>query len=448
MPGDGSCKVNGEADMKMPLLTRISLLACVFLSSAFAGDRYLVRLADKPLANIWTVVFKYGATLAKTVTGAGSYSLYILEVPAGKLAALKQDQDVASVELDEAVKLPLKNQGEAPNKLSFAGAAQRVNLFGTPAWRPYVQQPAAGIIRVEEARRWATGSGIVALIDTGVDRTHPVLAPALLPGWDFTSDKSGGDENLDQEVTPILDSYDYQEVTPILDGGAVVLNEEGFYDDQEVTPILDSRLPAALGHGTMTAGIIHLVAPTARILPLRAFRSDGTGSLADVIEAIYWAVDHRADVISMSFDSQSSSEELKRAIQYAVSKGIILVASAGNNGKNVTVYPAGYEAVIGVASTSDSDVRSKFSNFGGAVALAAPGEAVISTFPGNRYAMGWGTSFSAPMVSGAAALLLQLDRKLTPATALGALSNAVTIKSPGMGAGRLDLVQACIAIGR
>src|SRR5262249_43775067 len=156
----------------------------------------------------------------------------------------------------------------------------------------------------------------------------------------------------------------------------------------------------ALGHGTMTAGIVHLVAPTARIMPLKAFRSDGTGQLSDVIDAIYWAVDHGADVISMSFDIAVSSPELTKAIKYATAKKVVLVASAGNDGQNVMVFPAGYDSVVGVGSTTNNDLRSTFSNYGQVVTLAAPGEAILTTYPRDRYAFGWGTSFSAPMVSG------------------------------------------------
>jgi subtilisin family serine protease len=150
----------------------------------------------------------------------------------------------------------------------------------------------------------------------------------------------------------------------------------------------------------------------------------------------------------MSFDASASSPELAKAVRYANSKGIVLVASAGNDGQNVMVYPAGYDSVIGVASTSDQDVRSNFSNYGQVVTLAAPGEAIVTTYPRNRYALGWGTSFSAPMVSGAAALLLQIDRSISPREALDALSEAVDINSKGMGEGRLDLVKACIAASR
>lgn len=440
--------------MKRTSIARTVLLFFCCLTGAMAADRYVVRTVAKPSQNIWSLAARYGGSFSKTLKDSGTDKVYVVTLPPAALAQMQRDRDVESIEPEQQVALPLRKfhtnafSGTPTRVPRMPDASRKSNFFGTSAWSPYLNQTAADIIRVGESRRYATGAGVVAVIDTGADFTHPVLAPSLVMGWDFTRDTSGGSESadIDQEVTPILD----QEVTPILDeGGVVILNaERPVRLDQEVTPILDRRIPAALGHGTMTAGIVHLVAPTARIMPLKAFRSDGTGTISDVIEAIYWAVDHGADVISMSFDAPASSPELMKAIRYASSKKVVLVAAAGNDGQNVMVYPAGYDSVIGVGSTSDRDVRSQFSNFGNVVTLAAPGEAIVTTYPRRRYALGWGTSFSTPMVAGAAALLLQIDRSLTPKKALDALSDAVRISSMGMGEGRLDLVKACTAASR
>ena len=440
--------------MKPHIIARAGvLLFSLYISTSFAADRYVVRTASRPFESIWDLTGRHGGSVKKSLRNLGDDNVYLVDLPSSALQAFKEERDVESVEPEQPVTLPLRNfhpnsfPNGTPTLPQLADPARKIMFFGSLAWGPYLNQPAASIIRTDEARRYATGAGVVAVIDTGVDPTHPVLAPALTFGWDFTRDVWGGSEqaDIDQEVTPILD----QEVTPILDrGGVVILNQDSLRLNQEVTPILDNRVPAALGHGTMTAGIVHLVAPTTKIMPLKAFRSDGTGLLSDVIAAIYWAADHGANVISMSFDASASSPELAKAVRYANSKGIVLVASAGNDGQNVMVYPAGYDSVIGVASTSDQDVRSSFSNYGQVVTLAAPGEAIVTTYPRNRYALGWGTSFSAPMVSGAAALLLQIDRSISPGEALDALSEAVDINSKGLGEGRLDLVKACIAASR
>src|SRR3989454_9836306 len=103
--------------------------------------------------------------------------------------------------------------------------------------------------------------------------------------------------------------------------------------DQSTASILDTRqVPRTFGHGTMVAGIIHLVAPTARIMPLIAFEADCTAHLFDILRAIYHAVDHGAQVINMSFSTEQGSAEMKRAINYAASHGVVCVSSAGNNG--------------------------------------------------------------------------------------------------------------------
>jgi subtilisin family serine protease len=276
-----------------------------------------------------------------------------------------------------------------------------------------------------------------------VDFNHPVIARSLVSGYDFTRNISGGSEmaDVDQSTTAILD----QSTTAILDKKyAMVLNQSTTAIlDQSTTAILDRhRPPSAFGHGTMVAGLIHLVAPTARLMPVKVFEGDGTSSLSDILAGIYWAVDHGADVINMSFSSTQSSQELVRAINYANSQGVICVASVGNHGKQIMVYPAGYEHVIGVASTNNRDIRSTFSDYGNnVVTLAAPGEAVVTIYPGKNYAEGWGTSFSAPLVAGGAALLVQLNYRINESQAEHTLSQTVPI-GQGLGAGRLDLLQA------
>jgi thermitase len=192
----------------------------------------------------------------------------------------------------------------------------------------------------------------------------------------------------------------------------------------------------------MVAGIVHLVAPGAYIMPLKAFRADGTSNLSDIVQAIYFAANNGANVISMSFSTTQSSPSLQAAIQYALNKNVTLVAASGNDGLKTLVYPASYGGVEGIASTTNTDARSSFSNYGSGVALfAAPGEGVITTFPGASFAAGWGTSFSAPMVAGAAALVLQARPTAKPGDVTNALSKAIQISGLG-GYGRIDLYQA------
>src|SRR5437016_824386 len=192
----------------------------------------------------------------------------------------------------------------------------------------------------------------------------------------------------------------------------------------------------------MVMGIIHLVAPTAQLLPLKAFHSDGTASLSDILRAIYYGVQNAANVINMSFEITTASTELQKALDYANQIGVICAASAGNDGKAEIVYPAYLQSdVMGVASTTDQDARSSFSNFGiNIVWVAAPGEAIVSTYPYNTYAAGWGTSFSAPFVSGGAALLHNVSTAISQSGAAAAVANAVPLDpNLGLNHGRLDL---------
>ena len=189
----------------------------------------------------------------------------------------------------------------------------------------------------------------------------------------------------------------------------------------------------------MTAGIVHLVAPTAKILPLKAFSADGTGYLSDVLQAIYYATGGEQQGHQHELQLQQLfRRNVQRAINYADSQGVICVASAGNNGEEIQVYPASLSHVMGVASTSDSDTLSSFSNYGPQVVwVGAPGENIVTTYPYDNYASSSGTSFSAPFVSGTAALLVNVNPAVSPAAAANAIANAKYISS-ALDHGRLD----------
>ena len=154
-----------------------------------------------------------------------------------------------------------------------------------------------------------------------------------------------------------------------------------------------------------------------------------------------------AKVLNMSFDYATYSPELANAIKYANSNGVISVASAGNDGTQTVVYPGGLPSVIDVASTSNSDIESVFTNYGAPpVWLAAPGEGVMTTYPWGTWAAAWGTSFSAPFVSGTAALMLGMNGNCNGSKVASGLAHADSISTPQLGHGRLDTylaVQYC-----
>lgn len=359
------------------------------------------------------------------------------------LAAVEPDLPVAIAESDTSWG---SNQATAA-VLDQATAAvldelwdrKPMTYYGSTAWEAYLKQPAAGIVRLRDAHcnLQSTGAGVVAVIDTGVDVNHPTLKPFLVPGHDFTRNTSGGDESNDVQ----------QATAAVLDGTTWVNKGTAAGVDQATAAVLDDPDHAAFGHGTMVAGVVHLVAPAARIMPVKAFRASGQGSTSDILRAIYFSVNKGAKVLNMSFSRPTPSLEMKIALDYAALRGVIAVASAGNEGTAQLRYPAAYDNVIGVASTSNSDVRSWFSNYGSRlVTLAGPGEGVITTYPWGTFAAAWGTSFSTPIVSGAAALLVGIQASASPNQVVSAVSHAKRLTSE-LGFGRIDVYQA-VAAGR
>ncbi len=224
------------------------------------------------------------------------------------------------------------------------------------------------------------GRGVkVAIIDTGIDPYHKLLTSRISP-----------------------DSYDFV--------------GEGDADPSEDT------VGDAAGHGTFVAGIVTLTAPGAQIMVLRTMNGDGIGTEASVTRAIYYAIEHGAQVINLSFGTDVESILIRDALTLAHNMGVVLVAAAGNNNSSDNPpFPAsrGKDLVISVAATTVTDRKAEFSNYGKFITVCAPGESVISTFltkkVGNQrvdtYARWSGTSFAAPWVTGLAALLFEFNPK-------------------------------------
>jgi subtilisin family serine protease len=414
-------------------------------------------------SNMQGVIDRHGLTVVKELYD-GANCVMLVTSPAADVpeteTEVEADLLVLSFEPEQRASLPeLTGLTQATLTQSTTSILDTlpgrtlVPFFGSTVPSNYSVQTATNVIRLHAARAATklTGSGTVAIIDTGADLNHPALSGVLVPGYDFTRDLAGASEladldptvaaRLQQSTTSILDAQN----TLVLSSAVAILNQSTTSIlDQSTTSILDSTL-AEFGHGTMTAGIVHLIAPTASIMPLKAFRADGSSNLSDIIRAIYYAADRGVNVISMSFSMTQSSPGLQAAVQYALTKNVIMIASAGNDGSKSLVYPASYNGVQGIGSTTNNDLRSTFSNFGsGVVTFAAPGEGVITTYPGGNYAAGWGTSFSTPMVAGAAALVLQARPASKPGDITNALSKTKQIND--MGYGRIDLFSSLMNV--
>jgi subtilisin family serine protease len=433
-----------DPPMKRYLWLAAALLTLVSAKPTRADNRFIVRsslggslLSRLCLLQSCTVVTAIDGTLNQ---------VFLLTTPSIIdptifLNLLRRTPGVVDAELDQVFNLVggLNVLTTPPTGLTDSAP---INYFGTTVWNGYANQPASGIVHVQDAQNafQVSGTGIVADIDTGVDPNHPALNSVLLAGYDFTRNQPGGSEMTDFTSPAPPPCPDCQP--------AIVNQSTAAVLDQSTAAVLDGNVQyAAFGHGTMVMGVVHLVAPNAQLLPLKAFHSDGTGYLSDILRAIYYAAQNNANVINMSFDFKTPSQELSSALDYANQLNIICVASAGNDGAMETVYPAVLQTdVMGVASTSDIDTRSTFSNFGNAIVwVAAPGEAIITTYPFSTYSAGSGTSFSAPFVSGGAALLRALRTGINQSLASDAIAHAQFVGA-NMGNGRMDLLMALGAL--
>jgi subtilisin family serine protease len=435
--------------MKRFLGIFVILIALFALSatSASAQNRYIVRTTGG-LGSVLKLCLSASCQVQKSldgnvgqtylVTSSGNLIQFLLGF-VGNL--LEQLLGIQSVEPDRLLPLPQKPINNIPSGLYDTAP---VNYYGAVVTHGYAAQPAAQIIRLTDAQNGfnVAGSGIVAVIDTGVDVNHPVLSPVLLQGYDFTRNQPGASEWLDVPELQngnLSDGSENEQPVVVQQSSAAIL-------DQSSAAILDGGPYSAFGHGTMTTGLVHLVAPKAKILPLKAFTSNGQGYVSNIVAALYFAVQNHANVVNMSFDVSSPSPALSQAISYANQSGLVLVAAAGNESTSAPVYPAALNSsVMGIASTTDYDTRSTFSNYGNIdVWIAAPGEYVISTFPGGTYAASSGTSFSSPLVAGSADLLLSAKPSLNQASAASAFSHAIRL-TPDLHHGRLDVYQALSA---
>ncbi len=258
----------------------------------------------------------------------------------------------------------------------------------------------------------STANGvIVAVLDTGVDRSHPELANRIATGgYDFVSRDDAPDEARNG----------------IDDNGNDVIDE-------------------AFGHGTYVAGIVAMAAPGAMILPVRVLDSDGSANVWRVMQGIAWASARGAKVINLSLGGPAWGPVAETQLRSVEAAGRIVVAAAGNDAAEQQVDPAAIDGVVGVTAINGrTAAAATFSNRGSWIDVAAPGVEVVSLYPGDRYATWGGTSAAAPVASAALALIAALQPTKPVDDLVGALtSTAQPSGVSGLSAyGRINLSAA------
>ncbi|MBO0911898.1 MAG: S8 family serine peptidase [Acidobacteria bacterium] len=309
-----------------------------------------------------------------------------------------------------------------------------------PDW--YKAQPAWQIMHAQDALAFSRGAGvIIADLNSSVDSTHPAIANHLTGGFDFVTGKPAG-YAVDQHessftfMEPAPSPLDQLTMSLLGQSTSGLLNSVGL-------PI--AALNPAYSHGTECAGVLAAIAPDSWIMPLRVFDDNGQSDLFTIAKAIRYAVDHNAQVINMSLGTTTNSSAIQNSVTYAQSMNVTLTASAGNSNTNIPQYPAAYSGVITTAATDISDKKASFSNYGSDVVMDAPGVNIILPYPGGLYSVVSGTSFSAPVLAGTAALVRVLQTTGTTAAITGAAVN-INAQNPSfanqLGFGRIDVLQA------
>lgn len=410
---------SGRGSWISRLVGSVGILA-LLCAPAMAGTNYILEVKGSSLQ---PVLSTYGLTLQRQLFSSPLLTVGVVSTPDGAPSSLAgsvaQDQNVLKFQQDRHLsaktpKTPFLNQSVSNTQawlLSMQNAQQKTNS--------YLTQAALGLVGSSTGKK---GEGVtVAVIDTAVDTSHPVLAGKLVPGADcvgsvkcsgaVTTISNDPTVTLNQSTVIILD----QSTVIILDQSTVIILDQStviILDSNSATAVQGQQLPADFGHGTMVASLISAAAPNAKIMPIRAFNADGSSQLSDVVAAVLYAADHGAQVINMSFDLDTSDPALSDAIAYATAKGAICVASTANVSSNAAVYPAAYNSptqpVIGVGSVDSVTglFRSGFSGYGSpSVDVYAPGESLIAAYPGNHFAVVSGTSFATALTSGVAAVV-------------------------------------------
>jgi subtilisin family serine protease len=365
-----------------PVLADEPEVPTTHLEGEYASDRVVVR-------------YREPARAASEATNEGLSILASLDTPGDPVVLDTNGQAVeaviAELESDPAVEWV---EPDYVVELADEGTITAVSVNDPRAGEQY----SLDRMRVRDAWGIETGgAGVVAVLDTGVQFAHADLQGRLLAGYDFASNP----------------------------------NDSNAADDN--------------GHGTWVAGIIAAevndgfgvagITWSDKILPVKIMNSNGTGTTSDLTAGIIWAADNGATVINMSVGGFPYSQAVKDAVDYAWSKGVVLVGAAGNNRREESYYPASYPNVISVSATQADDEFTNWSSYGPNVDVSAPGASVLTTncnrakVPACPYSVEHiiisGTSFATPNVAGVVALIRARYPTYAPAQVVSRLTSTV-----------------------
>ena len=312
-------------------------------------------------------------------------------------AALRADPRVLAVVPDAAMRFLDWPADGSPSDPLFGSQADLAQIGVPEVWKTTRGDP----------------SVVVAVIDSGVDLTHPDL-----------------------------------------DGVTVVSPRDTFWNNADVTD--------EVGHGTHVTGTILAetdnaegisgIAPASTLMPIKVAGPEGSLSFSDVLDGVDWAREHGADIINMSLGGGLTPEQValgQPTFTAARDAGILMVAAAGNDGIDLRMYPASFAGVVSVNAVDGQDHLAPFSNTGKAVDLAAPGVDLVSTIPGGSYEVDSGTSMASPHVAGVAALVWAARPDLAVDELEAVLrASAADLGDPGhdlvFGDGRIDAAAALL----
>ena len=391
----------------VPIALALSLLAAATPALAdldgtrvvveFAGDTGAVA-ADRALAQADARTVDHGASSGdpsiRPLSVGGRAAPVAVEVTPDERAALEDDPRVAAVYDDVPVRADATERPVRPSAL----------VPDDPAWP---EQDGTRRIRADEVWEQTTGDDdvVIAVVDTGIDAANADVAGRLTAGYDFVNDDPDPDDDNGH-------------------GTAAATIAAGAGDN-----------------GTGVAGLCW----RCRIMPVKVLGGNGDGFLSDAAYGIAWAAEHGADIINVSLGSPETIPLLESALQVAEDAGALVVASAGNAGSSTKQWPAADDRAVAVAALDEFDERADYSNHGPWIEVAAPGCNPSGWIDGAvvRFC---GTSSSAPLVSGAAALLTSV-RGATPATEVrAALRDTAVDVGDGLGSGLIDGLAALRAL--